>query len=431
MASTSRARAAARKHDIACPQGSGWLSPASRRLWYRHEVQAPSDFRYEARRGSREAKLVRAVFRAVWGFDPEPSQALVRAFVDAYSEDDPVAEAAIRAELPFGLKAANKRLEQVFAAGITSPTSTRGSGAMGDLIADAMSRPSWLREELVDAGAATFRRYGSAVFRFAGAITLAGYRESSVVKPLAFSGAYVGAKTRDRFLDTADFWIRVSEPDGLEPGAPGFMAALHVRLLHASVRHRLRDRPEWNRDAWGVPISTADALLTLMGGSIAPGLGMRLLGFRTSRREIEAMLHFWRYVGHIMGVRFEPFPETVEDAVRIAYLAWLKSANGAGEDGKVLCRSYDTAFAAAQGAGLRAHWEDAVHRGMTALFLPPGLRRAQGLRPAGVLSLLPLVPFPLVFAAETARRHIPGVDRLVDRAARAERRAWLSRHRPH
>ena len=70
------------------------------------------------------------------------------------------------------------------------------------------------------AGARAFRRYGTAVFRFAGAITLEGYAENSVAKPLALTGAYAGSSTRRRFLETVAFWIAVSEPGGLLRGAP-------------------------------------------------------------------------------------------------------------------------------------------------------------------------------------------------------------------
>lgn len=368
------------------------------------------------------------MIQAAFGFDPEPDDDFIQAFAEAYFEGDPIAEDFVRAELPRGgLHGARRKLDEALLA--------RASGRAPDVsdeltrfLSDVTTRPTWVSDELLALGAASFRRYGSAVFRFAGAITLAGYRESSVAKPLALSGAYVGAGTRERFLETASFWIEVSEPGGLDVGAPGFIAALRVRLLHATVRLRLEHHREWRRDAWGVPINTGDALLTLLGGSLAPGLGMRVLGFRTSRREIEAMLHFWRYVGHLMGVRFARFPETVEDAVRLSYVAALKGSNTAGEDGRQLCQSYDRAFARRDDDGLWGYVEHAIHRGMTGLFLPPPLHRAQGLPSAGLWPLLPLLPSPLVFGLETLRRRSPSVERWMDAAARKERRAWLMRH---
>jgi hypothetical protein len=183
------------------------------------------------------------------------------------------------------------------------------------------------------------------VFEFAGAITLQAYSESSVAKPLALTGAYAGKTARKRFLETASFWIAVSEAGALRPDAPGRAAALRVRVMHVFVRRKLLAHPEWNAKAWGVPISQADALLTLMGGSFAPGVALHALGYRTSVRDIEAMMHFWRFVGHLMGVRPHFYPRSMREAAQLTFVAMLKGAETAGEDGKNLCRSYAQAFA--------------------------------------------------------------------------------------
>lgn len=392
-------------------------------------TERPAEFRYREREGEAPARWLRRGARAL-GFDPAPSEELLAAFEAAYFRGDPTAEAFVRAGMKRGgLHAARAELDralEALAAG-TPLDALPLSAELHALLDDALAVPAWADEPRVALGAKTFRRYGSAVFRFAGAITLAGYLEASVAKPLALSGAYVGASTRQRFLETASFWIEVSEPGGLVPGAPGFAAALRVRLLHAMVRVRLDGHPEWKKERWGVPINTGDALLTLMGGSIAPGLGMRVLGFRPTRAEIEAMLHFWRRVGHLMGVRFEPYPETVEDALRVSWVALFKGSQTAGEDGRALCRSYAEAFAPDEG-DLLARLEHGLHRGMTSLFLPPPIAKKQGVPPAGLWTLVPLLPFPLVFTAETLRRKIPALDAVADAVARRERRAWLARH---
>jgi hypothetical protein len=65
---------------------------------------------------------------------------------------------------------------------------------------------------------------------------------------------------------------------------------------------------------------------------------------------------------------------------------------------------------------------------MTALFLPRPIARAQGLPPAGLWALVPLLPFPLVFGMESLRRRVPALDALADELTRRERRAWLARH---
>ncbi|MGE0792273.1 MAG: oxygenase MpaB family protein [Sandaracinaceae bacterium] len=387
----------------------------------------PTEFRYRERRDHRTARRLRRIARAL-GFDPEPSEETLRAFEGAYFNGDPVAERFVRAAMTTGgLHAAQKELDGALGALARGEAALDVRPELAALLDDVTARPDWLDDDRVALGARAFRRYGSAVFRFAGAITLAGYLESSVAKPLALSGAYVGDGTRERFLETASFWIEVSEPDGLDVVAPGFAAAMRVRVLHAMVRVRLEHHREWKIDAWGVPINEGDALLTQLGGSLAPGIGMRLLGFRPTRREIEAMLHFWRYVGHLMGSRFSHFPETIEDALRISWVASFKGSRTAGEDGRALCRSYAAAFTPEPG-DLLAQLEHGLHRGMTQLFLPAAIYRAQGLPPAGLWTLLPLAMFPFVFTAETLRRRLPALEGIADAIARRERRAWLARH---
>jgi hypothetical protein len=232
--------------------------------------------------------------------------------------------------------------------------------------------------------------------------------------------------------------------------------------MHVFVRARLLGHPEWDLDAWGVPISQADALLTLMGGSVAPGLGLRAMGFRPSREDIEATMHFWRYVGHLMGVRPRWYPESLREGVQLGFVALLKRANGAGEDGVRLCRSYAEAFApesspratrdlevrapganscapdaplrvlserlASLGRHARSRLSHRVHLGYTRFFLPPPIHRANGLPDAGIFALYPLACFPFVFATESLRRASPELDALGDRLARAHRRRWLERH---
>jgi hypothetical protein len=172
--------------------------------------------------------------------------------------------------------------------------------------------PKWLDRDRVEQGAAMFRRYGPAVFSFAGVKTLLSYTESSIVKPLAFTGAYAGESALNRFMVTARFRIDTSEPGELAPGGAGRETAARVRIMPKVLRRRLLARPEWDLEARGTPISQSDVLITRMSSGLTPGLAMYLIGYRTSTREIESMMHYWRYVGHLLGGQPRWYPETDE-----------------------------------------------------------------------------------------------------------------------
>ncbi|RLB56930.1 MAG: DUF2236 domain-containing protein [Deltaproteobacteria bacterium] len=394
--------------------------------------QRPLEFRYWERIDEPWVRRLRAVLRRTTGFDPAPPEEVVRTFASMYYDADPLAEAFVD-EVYLGRSPDEGRalLDQAITSGVDSIEDPPAS--LVELFADIEEDPDWVDHRLVDLGARVFRRYGTSVFRFAGTITLAAYAENSVAKPLILSGAYTGASTRNRFAETAAFWIDVSEPGGMSPGEPGRAAALRVRIMHVFVRRRLLAHPEWDLEAWGVPISQADALLTLMGGSAAPGLAMQAMGYRPTGEEIRAMMHFWRYIGHIMGVRPRWYPKDLREAIQLAFMTQLKGARGAGEDGRRLCQAYVTAFAPQPDptgsllGRLTAAWENGVHLGYARFFLPGPMYRDFGLPSVGLFALHPLVQAPFRFAAETLRRNVPALDDIADRRARASRRRWVDR----
>ncbi len=390
----------------------------------------PSEFRYWANLERPHVRRVRTGVRRLLGFDPAPPDDVVRTLGEMYYDADPpceefVDEVYLQQGAPAGRALLERALTEGIDAMVDAPTSLRS------LFADIDTDPTWVDHVLVDRGAKAFRRYGVAMFRFAGAITLEGYAESSVAKPLALTGMYAGASTRRRFLETVAFWIAVSEPGGLARGAPGRASALRVRVMHVFVRRKLLAHPAWDSAAWGVPISQGDALLTLMGGSFAPGLALGLLGYLPSRGDILAMMHFWRYVGHLMGVRPRWYPETLTDAARLTF---VKGARLAGDDWKLLCQSYASAFEpdvapdAPVRERLRAAFEHRLHLAYTQLFMTRRSHRANDLPRARPWMLALLASAPLTLAADLARRALPAVDSLVDASARRRRQRWFARH---
>ncbi|NVB77718.1 MAG: DUF2236 domain-containing protein [Kofleriaceae bacterium] len=391
----------------------------------------PGEFRYWDHLGDRRVRAIRSVARRVLGFDPAPPDDVVRTIAAMYYDADPACEAFVDdVYLKDGQKAGRAMLEQALERGVEAVPDAPAS--LRALFADLEQDPPWLDWDTVERGARAFRRYGAAMFRFAGAITLEGYSESSVAKPLAFTGAYAGTTTRRRFLETVAFWIAVSEPGGLRPGAAGRASAMRVRVMHVFVRRKLLAHPKWDLEAWGVPISQGDALLTLMGGSFAPGLALHLLGYLPSRADILAMMHFWRYVGHMMGVRPRWYPATLTEAAQLAFVTLVKAARRSGEDGRALCQAYASAFAPDRALPLarrlRDELEHGMHLGFTRLFMTPQSYKHNGLPSAGPWVLAPLATAPLVATAEVIRRAIPAFEGVVDRAARARRARWFSRH---
>lgn len=388
----------------------------------------PTEFRYWEQLETPYAKALRHLLRAVFGVDPRLPDEAVRKYAEAYYDADPVAEAFIdEVYLTRGQAAGRAMVDQALAHGVDSVPDAPAS--LRRLFSEIEVMPEWLDWDQVELGARVFRRFSTYVYSFAGVITLHGYRENSVAKPLSFTGAYNGESANRRFLETAAFWIDVSEPGGLRKGGKGIETALRVRLMHVFVRRRLMAHPEWDLEAWGVPISQGDAMLTLMGGSVAPGYGMRLLGFRVPREEIAALLHFWRYVGHLLGVQPRWYPATPEEGIGLLYASEIKGVRRSGEDGRQLAVSYLESFRPtptdSQRDALIKKLEHGLERGYAAWFLPPQSHFAYKLPGPGLWALHPPAQFLPRYALETVRRHVPQVDEWVDRRARQKSKAWV------
>jgi ER-bound oxygenase mpaB/B'/Rubber oxygenase, catalytic domain len=389
----------------------------------------PTEFRYWERVNDRRIQLARRAWQAVWRFDPQPPDELVREFARGHYDADPVAEAFVDdVYLERGAREGRRMLDQALEQGVDSVPDAPAS--MRQLFEEFERDPDWLDRDQVELGARVFRRYGTSVFSFATTSTLEMYSESSITKPLSLSGGYAGEAAHKRQLETVRFWIDITEPGGLSAGARGRATAMRVRVMHVFIRRRLSQHPEWELGAWGVLISISDATLTLMGGSVVPGLALWSVGHQTTIKEIEALLHFWRYVGHLLGVQPRWYPADFRESVQLMYAAFVKRAYTAGQDGTELVESYLPAFAPKPGTSLRKRLRDELNYraqiGYTRFWMLPATYRRHDMPNPWPWALHPLAQFPVVLTLESLRRLVPRLDGAADRVQRWRRNNWYA-----
>lgn len=371
---------------------------------------------------------VRQAWKALFRFDPQPSDEMVRSFAEAYYQADPVAEAFVDEVYlgEIGPKRGREMLDQALTNGVESVPDAPAS--LVRLFAEFEQDPEWLDRDLVERGAKVFRRWGTAAFSFATTSTLEMYSESSITKPLSYAGGYAGKAAHKRQMETVRFWIDVSDPGGLEPGGRGKATAMRVRIMHVFIRRRLMQRPEWDYDAWGVPISIGDASLTLMGGSVVPGLALWSVGHQTTISEIEATIHFWRYVGHLLGVQPEWYPRNFRESVQLMFAAFVKRAYSAGKDGEELVESYLPAFKPKPGTPWRKRLRDEFNYrmqiGYTALWLMPSTYQRHEMPRRLPWVFMPIATIPFTFGLETVRRFVPPLNQVADSVQRRRREQW-------
>jgi ER-bound oxygenase mpaB/B'/Rubber oxygenase, catalytic domain len=181
--------------------------------------------------------------------------------------------------------------------------------------------PYWVDEEKLALAARVTARTGpwGAYFALPGLALMGGYLASRADKTLMGSGNLTEMAPR-RLAETANWWLDVTSPGGLERFAPGFKGILRVRLMHALVRAGMNRRPDWNYDEWDHPVNQSQTVGTLMLFSLANIIGCQALGLRFSPKEKAAVYHFWRYVGLLLGLDPEIVPTDERDTWRLFWL---------------------------------------------------------------------------------------------------------------
>lgn len=342
---------------------------------------------------------------------------MAQAFIDGLDHGDPVAERFVAETYhgELGAKKARQLVEQAQRVGIDNVPDAPES--MRALFTEFEQIPDWVDPELAEEGAAVWRRWAYALGALGNAGTNDTYTEGWLAVPLSLSGGYAGQRALHRYLETSRWWIEVCRAGAIvSPGSLGRNISLHVRIMHVSVRARVRAHPEWDTARWGLPISQSAMLLTLLGGSVAPAFGLFLLGHVTTRREMRAVLHFNRYCGHLVGVRCDGyFPETIADAWRILLMANAARSYDSGSSGAELVESFVPAFAPDPGlrgiARLRAEYHYRIQAGYLGLYMLPWNRRRYRLPSAIPGIVLLLLRSPLIAGLEILRRLSPRIDR--------------------
>lgn len=391
-------------------------------------LKCPSAFRYWEAKQQPAVQRLEAIVRKVTGAELFPTDEQARALTEDLFAGDPVAERFVAEVMhgPGGSAQGRALLDRALTEGIDAVPEAPDS--MRELFAEFDTVPEWVRPELVEQGAAIWRRWGTMLFSFAGAETLEMYTESAVATPLSLAGGYAGNSALRRYLETCRFWMDVSQPNALlTPGSTGRATALKVRVMHVSVRARVAGHPEWDIDKWGLPISQTYQLLTLIAGSVTPGLGLWALGYQTTPSEIRALLHFQKYMGYLLGVRLQWHPETVVDSLRVLAMTIASRSYDAGAHGAELIESYPAAFAPRpehRGVSrLRAAYNYRINSVYSAMYMAPGTRRKYRMPPAFPWLLIPVLRFPLITAMEFVRR-IPPVGRVHEKVMVRHRENW-------
>ena len=141
-----------------------------------------------------------------------------------------------------------------------------------------------------------------------------GYTSSNVVKLLSTTGYLASDQktgTAKRLLETSQFLFNMMRRNSIQKESVGMKHILKVRFIHAMVRYHMR-KHKWDAAQYGVPINQEDMSLTIQTFSVGAILGLDRLDINLSKKEKDALVHYWSIVGAIIGVEDAINPKDYE-----------------------------------------------------------------------------------------------------------------------
>ncbi|MGF0226964.1 oxygenase MpaB family protein [Dietzia natronolimnaea] len=258
---------------------------------------APARFAADERWGRRAARLLRPFADVRSGPTPADRARISEALMSGDPRADAVLEAIDRGETSMA------RVREALRGAVAGESPPPGEPAeVGDFVGAVTGIPDWLDPDLADHGARVCLRAGLTGQDVLGDLALlGGYRPAATTEVLTSTGRLTGEGTATRVAETMAWWHAVAAPDGWRPGSAGWEMTVHVRLMHARVNRAMLAKG-WDTSAKGLPINQADMAATNGLFSATFLLGTLVLGIPHSRADGRAVMHLWRWIGHVMGV---------------------------------------------------------------------------------------------------------------------------------
>lgn len=269
--------------------------------------------------------------------DKIPTKSEIEQHIPKLFEYDALADEVIKEiYLKQGFKEADVILQQVLAHGIESVP--EAPDCLKKLFREMETVPEWLDDKKLNQGIAFCQRggpFGLMVLR--NYSLMGGYESSAINKPLIFTGALKKGSAK-RITDTTEFWINITGKNALNRFELGFSSCVKTRLMHAFARVSILNEPTWETESWGIPLNAWDMVATNLGFSLVYLNGLTLLGYKASKDDIEGLLHFWKYIGFLIGIPADYLPNTEKEAIEALY-AWTITQPPGDEDTKTLATS--------------------------------------------------------------------------------------------
>ena len=170
---------------------------------------------------------------------------------------------------------------------------------------EAETPPEWLDYSAFAPSVRMFHRHSQVVLAaFVAGVLIEGFT-TNIAKSFFITGRVRDQGVR-RLGQNNRHMMEIFLPGGLYRDGDGWKLSIRIRIVHARLRHLLRNSEDWDAEAWGAPISAAHLGYAISSFSARLLKHMKTLGADYNDEEYNSFMAVWRYSGYLMGI-----PETI------------------------------------------------------------------------------------------------------------------------
>ncbi|MBB1025700.1 MULTISPECIES: oxygenase MpaB family protein [unclassified Dietzia] len=263
--------------------------------------------------------VLRGIMSLMAGDSVRPTEAQVQAFTKLMHTCDPVADEVVAAIHGGGGATLRGQVEQALEEGIETVTDPHP--AVAAFIASIDDVPYWVDYDKLDLAAQAIARTPThTLTALTAGIAFPASYVSPRVNDVLLRGGELADRTAARITETVSSSIDCAAPGGMERFGEGTKNTARVRLVHAYIRAGIEHGGDWNPDTHGKPVNQLHYCVTMVP-IIGVALGAMAAGHWYSRRERDAIIHLYRYISHSMGVVPELQVTSIDDLLRLTWLA--------------------------------------------------------------------------------------------------------------
>jgi ER-bound oxygenase mpaB/B'/Rubber oxygenase, catalytic domain len=254
---------------------------------------------------------------------------------------DPVADGPVAAVLERGGVDEVNALMQTLVR-VDQPVPEQLPPELRAYLAQSLPLPEWADTAKIERAQELFKEWGVLITLCLFCASLpASYAAANGVKVL-YTTARLDTDARRRVMETGQFLMDVLDVGGLGEEGKGRRVIQRVRLMHAAVRHLIKARndqaPGFWHPEWGKPINQEDLAGSLLTFSYVVAQPLPRLGARLSAEDVDAYIHLWNVIGHLLGLRDELLVRDVSDATALVDTIRRRQF-GASPEGQELTRA--------------------------------------------------------------------------------------------